>query len=276
MPVSARVASRISSELKKYQAILSSAKQRDVSESNTVLIVTDMLADVFGYDKYQHLTTEHSVRGTYVDLAVIVDDDIRFLIEAKAIGIDLKDSHVKQAVDYGANKGTEWIVLTNGAVWRVYKVHYGQPIDKSLIFEIDVLSTNPKHADVIECFGSLCREGFSKDSMSDLLQQKLITSRFAVAAVLQSDSMLDELRRELRRLSPGLRVDNEYLSALLQQEVIKRELIDSDEASSAATMIKRLQRNLARERKKRSEDDSGETPTQIAASPEPSAASSAT
>jgi predicted type IV restriction endonuclease len=192
MSVSPKISGRISTELKRYQPILASAKQRDVSESDTVVIVADMLCHVFGYDKYQHVTTEHAIRGTYVDLAVVVDEDIRFLIEVKAIGITLKDGHVKQAIDYGANKGVEWVVLTNGAVWRVYKIYFSQPIEKSLVFEIDALSVNPKQQDLIDCFGILSKEGFSKGSMSELLQQKQVTSRFAVSAVLLSESILEE------------------------------------------------------------------------------------
>lgn len=254
MPVSAKVATRISSELKRYQGILANAKQRDVSESDTVIIITDMISDVFGYDKYQHVTHEHSIRGTYVDLAVIVDDETRFLIEVKAIGVELKDAHIKQVVDYAANKGTEWVVLTNGVVWRAYKIYFGQPIEKSLVFEIDVLVANPKSSDIAECFGNLCREGFSKDAMSVLLQQKQVTSRFAIAALLMSEPILDELRREIRRLS-DVKVDTEYLQSLLENEVIKRELVDGDEAKEAASVIKKLQKILAREKKKKSEGD---------------------
>jgi len=104
MGISARVTERISTQLKKYQTVLAEAKDRDISESDTVVIVVDMLADVLGYKKYTEITTEHSVRGTYVDLAVKVGNDVRFLIEAKAIGVSLKENHVKQAVDYGANQ----------------------------------------------------------------------------------------------------------------------------------------------------------------------------
>jgi hypothetical protein len=261
MSVSQKVETRISTELKRYQSILANAKQRDVSENDTVIIIADMLSDIFGYDKHQHVTTEYAIRGTYVDLAVVVDDKIRFLIEVKAIGISLKDAHVKQAIDYGANKGVEWVVLTNGATWRVYKIYFSQPIEKSLIFEIDALSANPKSADLVECFGILSREGFSKDSMSELLQQKQVTSRYAIAAVLLSDSILDELRRELRRISPGLKVDTSYLGSVLGNEVIKRELVDGEEAVAAASLIKKLQRSLAREKKKKSEDGNEENST---------------
>src|SRR5688500_3442937 len=142
MPVSARIADRITTQLKRYQNILNQAQQRDVGESDTSRIISDMLHDIFGYDKYEHITTEHVIRGTYVDLAVEVDAELRFLIEVKAIGVPLKDGHVKQAVDYGANKGAEWVVLTNGAVWRVYKIIFAQPIEKTLICEVDLLSVS--------------------------------------------------------------------------------------------------------------------------------------
>jgi hypothetical protein len=90
---------RIAANLKRYQSILSAAKTRDVSESDTCVIVADMLADLLGYDKYAEVTTEFAIRGTFVDLAVKVDGQVRFLIEVKAIGVDLKDGHVKQAID---------------------------------------------------------------------------------------------------------------------------------------------------------------------------------
>jgi hypothetical protein len=220
-----------------------------VGESDTALIISDMLSDIFGYSKYEHITTEHAIRGTYVDLAVVVGDELRFLVEVKAIGVQLKDGHVKQAIDYGANKGAEWVVLTNGVVWRVYKVIFAQPIDKTLICDIDLLAIPHKSPEVLETFGNLCREGYSKGSMTDLVQQKQITSKFAIASVLTGEVMVTALRKELRRLSPGLRVDPERLKATLADHVIKRELIDSEEAHAAQTAMKKLARALEREKR---------------------------
>lgn len=62
--------------------------------------------------------SEHAIRGTYCDLAVRIDGKLAFLLEVKAVGLDLKDQHVKQSVDYAANQGCEWVVLTNGIEWR--------------------------------------------------------------------------------------------------------------------------------------------------------------
>jgi len=48
MAVPKKVAERLVSGVKQFLPILALAKQRDVGEADTVTIVKDMLADVFG------------------------------------------------------------------------------------------------------------------------------------------------------------------------------------------------------------------------------------
>lgn len=218
MGISGKVAARISPQLKKYQKVLATAKQRDIGEADTVTIITDFLCDALGYDKYKEVSSEHAIRGTYVDRVITVDNKKRFLIEAKTIGVELKDSHVKQAVDYAANEGVSWVVLSNGAVWRLYTLKFGKPIDKALVFEIDVLSCDCKSDDVICCFGSLNAEGYSKDSLTESLNEKQTSGKYAVAAVLRTGNMAEANRKEVRRLS-GVRF-SEYLFSLLENELL--------------------------------------------------------
>lgn len=247
MGLPARVINRIQSEVKRYQSVLGALQKRDVSEADTVTVVNDMLADVCGYDKYHEVTGQYAIRGTYVDLAVKVGDAVRFLIEVKAIGTELKDGHIKQAVDYAANVGLEWVILTNGAVWRIYKVHYGQPIDKILVCDVDVLACSAKSDSVADCFGHLSREAFSKDAMASLLHQKQVTNKFTVAALLTTDGIVDAIRKEIRRLS-SVRVEQDYLRDMLVGDVIKRELIDSEEAKAAALNLKRMNRSVGKKK----------------------------
>jgi hypothetical protein len=158
-----------------------------------------------------------------------------------------------------ANEGIEWVILTNGAVWRVYNVHFGQPIEKILVCEVDLIALSPKSDEILECFGNLSREGFSKGKMADLLHQKQVTNKFTVAALLISHDILDDLRKEIRRLS-GIKVEVDYLRALLTNEIVKRDLIDSEEAKAAVQNVKRLQNRTAA-RKKSSEKVLEEKPT---------------
>ena len=62
-PISKKVVERLTTGLKRFQPILSNSKARDDGEADTVMIVTDMLADVFGYDKYSEVTAEYAIRG---------------------------------------------------------------------------------------------------------------------------------------------------------------------------------------------------------------------
>lgn len=55
---SKRFLDRAKGQLRRYHKILESARARDVGESDTVLIATDFLADVLGYDKYSEVTAE--------------------------------------------------------------------------------------------------------------------------------------------------------------------------------------------------------------------------
>lgn len=175
-----RVAERIVAGIKRFQPVLSDARSRDVGESDTVTIVKDMLAEVFGYDKYAELTSEYSIRGTYCDLATKIDGTLQALIEAKAIGLDLKDAHVKQAVDYAANQGVDWVLLTNGVHWRVYHVVFAKPIDHELIVDIDFCALNHRTQSDIETLYLWCKEGWQRSMLGEYRDQRQALSRFFV------------------------------------------------------------------------------------------------
>lgn len=251
MGISKRVSGRITQQIKKYQAILVDAKNRDISESDTVVIIVDMLTDILGYRKYTEITTEFSIRGTYVDLAVMVDSEVRFLIEAKAIDVSLKSNHLKQAIDYAANHGVEWVALTNGVIWQIYKVHFKQPIAWSLVYELDLLQVKPKDQQMIECLGNLSREGFTRSSMTDYFQQQQVTSKFSLASIILSDVMIAALKRELRRIAPNVRVDDGFLKTILENEVLKREVVSGDEASRAEDFLRRCTKATLRAKEKK-------------------------
>ncbi len=230
---------RINAGLKRFQPILASAKARDVNESSTVVMVTDLLQDLFGYDKYAEITSEHMIRGTFCDLAVKLDDTLALLIEVKAIGLALKEQHVKQAVDYAANQGVEWVALTNGALWKVYKVSFSKPISHELVVDLDLLNMNPRNSEHIELIGLLAKEGWQKAHLGDYHSQRQALSRFTLGALLLSDSVLEVLRREIRRLAPEVRIDTEEIKAALEADVLKREVLEGEKAEAARKQIAR-------------------------------------
>jgi Uncharacterized conserved protein len=249
-----RVAERIVAGIKRYQPILDSAKTRDVGEADTVTIVKDMLADVFGYDKYSDLTSEYAIRGTYCDLATKIDGTLQTLIEVKAIGLDLKDQHVKQAVDYAANQGVDWVLLTNGQQWRVYHVIFAKPIGQELIVDLNFCAMNSRSAADIEKLYLWCKEGWQKSVLGEYKDRKEALSRFAIGAILQSESILAVLRRELKKLSPDVKIDPEEINAVLVNEVLKRDVVEGEPAIEAKKKLAKIAAKKAKEAKPSSSD----------------------
>jgi Type I restriction enzyme R protein N terminus (HSDR_N) len=264
MSIPARVAERLAAGVKRFQPILSAAKSRDVNESDTSMIVTDVLADVFGYDKYSEVTRELCIRGTFCDLATRIDGKFQMLIEVKAIGLELKDAHVKQAVDYAANQGIEWVALTNGNLWKVFRVVFAKPIDAELVLDIDLLALNPKKADDLESVYLLTRESMLKSGLYAYHDHLQATNKFYLAAVVLSDAVLETVRRELRRLSDA-KIEIEELREALKSEVIKREVIEGEKAEGARKKVTRSAGKMLRVRKGK---DEGEPATESPAAPE--------
>jgi hypothetical protein len=239
MAIPKKVAERIASGMKRLVPILEQQKVRDVSEADTVTLVKDILSEVFGYDKYSELTGELAIRGTYCDLAIRLDEKIAQIIEVKAVGITLNDRHVKQAIDYAANQGIEWVVLTNAVVWRLYHVIFSKPIDKQLITEVDLMACDPKKDEDLETLHLFSKDGFLKGAPSDRRDRQDATNRFLLAAViLNNDSVVSVIRRELRRIV-DIMVSEEDILKVLENEVIKRDVLEGPAAETALGRVRR-------------------------------------
>ena len=249
-----KVSERLVAGLKRYQPIVSAAKARDANETDTVTIVKDMLNDVFGYDKYTEVTSEYAIKGNYCDLAIKLDGTLATLIEVKAVGIDLKDSHVMQAVNYAANQGTNWVLLTNSENWRVYRIKFAQPIEHELVVDIKISAMNGRSEKDLDMLHLWCKEGWTKSALGEYHAQRQALSRYILAALIMSDNIVDTLRREIRKLSPDVRVDSEEIVRVLELEVLKREVLDGEKATDAKKRINKAVAGAAKAAAKAKEE----------------------
>jgi len=231
------VAERLTNKLKSFQALLEQQRDRDVSEADTVNLVKDLLSDLFGYEKCADLSTEEHIRGNYCRLAVKLDGKLSFLLEVKPIGADLKDSYLKQTVDYASKQGCDHIVLTNAVVWRLYKVIFKMPIEKQEVMTLDLLSLNVTDGCDIERLFLLSREGFTKDALGAYLDRRGATNCYILAAIiLHSWPVQNAIRREILRVSEII-ADQGDVEKILREEVLKRETIQGEAASVARQQI---------------------------------------
>ncbi|MDI7202042.1 type I restriction enzyme HsdR N-terminal domain-containing protein [Leptospira santarosai] len=239
MAIPTKILERISSGLKKFQPILTSAKTRDVNESDTVVIITDLLSEVFGYDKYSEITTEHVIKKTFCDLAIKIDGKVKLLIEIKAIGLELKDDYIRQAIDYGANSGIEWVILTNGMIWQIYRITFSKPIDKEMVYEINFSNINPKNENHIEPIYYLCKEALGKSLLDEYHSQKQALSKYYIGQMILTETVLDVIKRELKRLTPGVKIENDEIEEVLRSDIIKRDVLEGDKATDAKKKIQK-------------------------------------
>lgn len=240
--VSKRFIDRAKPALRRYQKAFEAAKSRDVNESDTRVIISDFVADVLGFDKYSEVTTEFAVKSTFCDLAIKVKGKPRFLIECKSAGTSLKDNHLRQATDYAANEGVEWVLLTNGPEWHAHRVRFEQPIRADEAFAINLLDPATKTAQLLEHLYLISREGAASTAIDEYWEQKEATSRYVIAQLMLTDDMLGSMRRRLRRMYPGLKTTPEDIAQVLSTEVIKRDALEGDRAEEAVRIVRRQKR----------------------------------
>ncbi|HYE03413.1 MAG TPA: type I restriction enzyme HsdR N-terminal domain-containing protein [Phycisphaerales bacterium] len=281
MAVPKKVCERVAAAMKRLRPVIETQRSKDVGEADTVTLVKDVLAEAFGYDKYADLTSELAIRGTYCDLPIRVEDKIVQLIEVKAIGISLSDRHVKQAVDYAANQGIEWVILTNAVSWRLYHVLFHKPIEKQLVAEVDLAALDCRREEDVERLYPFTKEGFRKGVHVELRDRQDATSRFLIAALLlHNDSVQNALRRELRRVV-DINVSEDEIVRVLEAEVIKRDAVEGPAADEAASRVKRAEnRALKAEAVRRGGNQkiepANEDRTAMSASPPPANPSTST
>lgn len=244
MKITKKTEERIVSAIPKFQKVLAIAKARDLNESDTVSIVTDLLAEVFGYEKYLDITSELAIRGAYCDLAVKVKDKIQFIVECKAIGTELKDNHLRQAVGYGANKGIQWIALTNGADWHIYRIRFEQPITWDLVTTFDLSTGNIKDEKFLDAMFLVTKEGVEKDIREEVYEKIQCVNRFIVGAVMMTDPIIQAVKREMRKIAAGVRVEDSEILALICDGVLRRDLVEGEEAIAAKAKVSKMSKAL--------------------------------
>lgn len=259
--IPAKTKTRITAGIKKYAPILTKAQAADINESDTVTIITDMLSEIFGYAKYDEITSEYAIKKTFCDLAIKLDGTPRILIEVKSAGLNLREQHIRQAVDYGSNSGIDWVILTNGVFWKVYSIVYSKPVTAELLYEFDFTSLSTKKASDLEFIYILTKEAMnksSKNALADYQKQKQVLNRFTIGQILLSDALLDAVRRNIKKVSPDAKITNDEIKEILVNEVIKRDVLDDDKSVEAKRRVTKALKATVKNSKSVNAESDGE------------------
>jgi hypothetical protein len=188
---------KLFNSLKSYQKQYFSKAIEDLDESGTRLLVNELLTNVLGYQTIEEIKTEYMIRGTYADYVIQTKAQRQFLIEVKALSFDLSDKHLRQAINYGANEGIDYALLTNGKEFQLYKILFTKPIESKLVFKID-LSDKANLKNAVEWLQHLHRDALVNKSLDLLWKRFTALDATTIAGMLFNTKVTSFLKRELK------------------------------------------------------------------------------
>lgn len=215
-------AEKVRASIRKYSKPLSDLIARDANEGDTRLLITDMLCEGLGWDKYTELTTEYQVKGEFADYGVRLDKQLIAFIEVKRATTKLNSRHLRQVEMYAVNEGVEWLILTNGSHWQVFRLIPGLPVTIDLVLDVNLASDETVAAKASQMF-YLHRESLKRAQIEDVWKARAATAPKALANAILSETVLNELRKEVKRRS-GHSIEAADLGRLVRDSVLVPEL----------------------------------------------------
>ena len=184
--------------LKEYHRQYLKKLNPELDESGTRLMVNSFLTDVLGFTPIEEVKTEYMIRGTYADYVLQLKGARHFLVEVKALGIDLSEKHLRQAINYGANEGIEWALLTNGKQFEFYKILFEKPIKERKVFSID-LADSSKLKENVQTVQYLHKLSVADKGLDMLWAKCVALDPTTVAGLLKNKPVLNFLKRALKK-----------------------------------------------------------------------------
>ena len=170
----------------------------ELDESGTRLLINHFLTEMLGYETLSEVKTEYMIKGTYADYVIQIGGKRHFLVEVKALSLNLSSNHLRQSINYGANEGIDFVLLTNGRVFELYKVLFEKPISHELIFSLNLseLSSLKIIADQLQY---LHKDEVLKKGLDVLWDRHSAHSPKNLSKLLFSDEVVKFLKKELKK-----------------------------------------------------------------------------
>ena len=185
------------------------ARDTRISEEDTKRVLITPVVEAMGWDifdtdevrnEYRHATADNPV-----DYALFLARSPVLFIEAKPLGQALDDRRwMVQTLNYANAAGVDWCVLTNGAEYRIYKVHARGEAEKKL-FQTVTLEDPDGFDDACRLLGLLTRERMRGKAIDELWEAWHIDRQVhgVLDSVLQDDRFVAMIRQRLPGVGAG-------------------------------------------------------------------------
>lgn len=210
--------------LKAYKKRYLKKQYEELDESATRLMVNSFLTDVLGYKELEEIKTEYRIRGEYADYVIQLARKKHFVVEVKAIQLDLNEKHLRQSVNYAANEGIDWIILTNGKEVDVYKVIFSKPIESRKIFSFD-LSNLEDFKKAPEFLIYLTKKSVLRSELEDFWKRFEALGPAQLSKNLYAIEVVRFLKRVLKRKTKLTFSDEDILDSIYSIITLKLESV---------------------------------------------------
>lgn len=240
---------KLFASIKAYRKQFLDGGLTELDESGTRLMINSFLSDVLGYKQIEEIKTEYMIKGTYADYVIQVNKTRHFLVEVKALSFELSEKHLRQTINYGANEGIEYALLTNGKSFEFYKIIFDKPISSHLIFAVD-LSDIGGLKNSANYLQHLHKDSVVKNSFKPLWNKCEATDPYNIAGIICAEPVLKIIKKLIRNKYNEKCEDEVILSAVHK--------IVTDKMDPALIKPFKTGKPKARKEKKVEETEAGE------------------
>lgn len=174
------------------------AQEAGNKEEQVRIWCMDALRTALGYDN-EDLETERKVLNGRIDIAIKKDGRVMTVIECKAIRSRLGSSVLDQAGTYAATLSANWVVLTNGDIWKLYRVipRHGHEPTMELVFDVALLDDDGISERDAENLYLLTARAMSCGDTEKAYHRMVCKNSLRLRAALFSERVVKAMRLEL-------------------------------------------------------------------------------
>lgn len=197
MPTQTQI-NNLAIKLKEYKKKYIKKQHANLDESATRLMINSFLTDALWYIELEEIKTEYRIRWEFADYVIQIWKKKHFVVEVKAIQLDLTDRHLRQSVNYAANEWIDWVILTNGRQISLHKVLFEKPINSKKVFEFD-FTNNDDIKKMPELLVYLTKKSVEKNELSWLRKKLQALEPVQLSKNLYDTNVIKFLRRVLKK-----------------------------------------------------------------------------
>jgi len=203
--------SKLQRAINAYRAHFSHDRKKQVDKPGRLRSIDGFLADVLEYAPMTEIRTGQRTGDIRADRLVQVRGVRQFLVMVIAMAAMDRDERVRRAVQCGAEEGVDWVLLTDGREFDLYRVRSIDPAEARLVFSIDLRDADQDGTDA-DVLQYLHRNAAAYRGLEILWKKTIAMDPQSISNLISSTPVINYLQRALRI---------RYKSVFTKEEVLR-------------------------------------------------------